>query len=147
ARVAVRGWIVIPAIMKQPVTSAYELLEKRLGVGARMVGASGFLAMRLIWMAVIIHTATNVVLIPMLGLDRALSPYLCVGLGLLTVAYTALGGLRAVVTTDVVQTAVMFVGALMVLGSIARDTAVSVWLPTTWPDHWTAPRFWPVHGE
>ena len=41
--------------MKLKITSAYELLETRLGLGVRMLGAVFFLAMRLVWMAVIIY--------------------------------------------------------------------------------------------
>ena len=32
------GWWIIPVIMKQRVTSAYEILEKKLGLGIRLSG-------------------------------------------------------------------------------------------------------------
>ena len=36
------GWVLIPKIMRQNVTSGYELLETRLGVQGRMIGAVMF---------------------------------------------------------------------------------------------------------
>ena len=45
------GYGLIPLLMRQPVTSAYELLESRLGMSIRLAGAGVFLLLRLGWMA------------------------------------------------------------------------------------------------
>ena len=91
------GYFMIPFIMKLRITSAYELLETRLGLPVRLLGSSLFLLMRLAWMAVIIYATTATVLIPLLGLDESLTPLLCAILGVITIVYTSMGGLRAVV--------------------------------------------------
>jgi len=134
------GWFMIPFIMTLKVTSAYEILETRLGLGVRMLGSTFFLAMRLAWMAVIIYATTDTVLIPLLGLPSSATPALCAVLGLITVIYTSMGGLRAVVFTDVAQTLILFGGALFTLVLItARMGGVAAWWPTEWPGHWPEP--------
>lgn len=135
-------WALIPFLMRLPVTSAYEILESRLGLGVRMLGATFFLAMRLLWMAVILDVTTIVVLLPLLGLDRSYSPYLCALLGLTTVIYSTMGGLRAVVMTDVVQTFILLGGAIAALLLITWNLGgFGAWWPTTWSPNWDAPSF------
>lgn len=134
------GWWLIPYFMKLPVTSAYEILESRLGLGVRLLGAVFFLAMRLLWMALILDITTNVVLLPLLGLDRSYAPYLCALIGLTTVVYSSMGGIRAVVMTDVVQTFVLLGGAIAALGLITWQLGgVGQWWPTSWAPNWDPP--------
>ena len=47
------GFLLIPVFMRHRVTSAYELLEMKLGLSTRLVGATMFIALRLVWMAVL----------------------------------------------------------------------------------------------
>jgi len=49
------AYFFIPFIMKLPVSSAYELLESRLGVQNRLIASFYFLIMRFLWMSVIIY--------------------------------------------------------------------------------------------
>ncbi|HUT25690.1 MAG TPA: sodium/solute symporter [Sumerlaeia bacterium] len=135
------GWLIIPRIMRLRVTSAYEILEKRFGVSVRMLGASIFLSLRFLWMALIIYATTDKVLIPTLGLDPKLGPWLCVALGVITVVYTSMGGLRAVVFTDVAQTLILFGGAVLSVVFITRSLGgVAEWWPAAWAEHWQEPK-------
>ena len=137
------GWLMIPFIMKLRVTSAYQILEIRLGLGVRMLGALFFLSLRLLWMAVIIYATIDKVLVPLLGLDRSATPYLCAVLGLITVTYTAMGGLRAVVLTDVIQTVILLAGALLTLIVVTIHLGgVGNWWPAGWPSHWPEPQLY-----
>src|SRR5690606_37740521 len=68
------GWYIIPRFMKLQVISAYEILEKRLGIGIRLLGSALFLSLRLLWMAVVIYATVDKVLIPMLGWDAKYVP-------------------------------------------------------------------------
>ncbi len=139
----VAGWWLIPYIMRLKVTSAYEILELRLGVSVRLVAASLFLAMRMLWMGVIIYTTTDTVLIPLMGLDPKYSPLVAGILGIVTLVYTSMGGLQAVVVTDVVQTFILFAGAIFSLVLITFAVGgVANWFPTSWDPGWAAPRFW-----
>ena len=134
------GWGVIPWIMKLRVTSAYEILEVRFGLAVRMLGAVLFLCLRLLWMAVIIYATASKVMVPLLGLEESVTPYICAVMGLITVVYTSMGGLRAVVLTDVIQTAILFGAAILTLGVITWQMGgPSAWWPTHWPEHWPDP--------
>jgi solute:Na+ symporter, SSS family len=137
------GWLIIPLFMKQKVTSAYEILELRLGLSVRLLGSLLFLSLRLLWMAVIVYTAATKVLVPVLGLDPALAPCLCVVVGVITVCYTSMGGLRAVVVTDAIQAFLLFgaAGATIVLISVHLG-GVDGWWPRQWAPNWDPLTFW-----
>lgn len=136
-------YLIIPFIMRLRVTSAYELLEKRFGVSVRLLGATIFLLLRLLWMSVIIFATTDKVLIPLLDLDPTIwTPVVCAVLGLITLIYTSLGGLKAVVFTDVVQTAILFGGAILALLTITVSMGgVAAWFPKEWSPRWAPPAF------
>lgn len=134
------GWWLIPYFMKLNVTSAYEILELRLGVSVRLLGSLFFLSLRLLWMAVIIYATISKVLVPLTGLDQAATPWLCALLGVVTVVYTSLGGLRAVVFTDVIQTGILFGGAILAMLVVTNEMGgVAAWWPTQWAPNWQRP--------
>jgi len=141
--ILVVGKFLIPSFMRLPVASGYEILELRLGLNVRMLGAALFLSLRLLWMAVIIYATTDKVLIPLTGLNPGFKPLLCMVIGIVTIIYTSAGGLRAVVITDVVQTFILLIGAILTLAVVTRDMGgVSAWWPTHWYDTWAEPKFW-----
>jgi solute:Na+ symporter, SSS family len=134
------GWLIIPYIMKLKVTSAYEILELRLGSAVRTLGSVLFLLLRLLWMSVIVYATTTKVLVPLLGLDPRAAPIVGGVLALVTVLYTAMGGLRAVVVTDVIQSAILFGAAIVTVVSVTVSLGgVGAWWPTQWPAHWPEP--------
>ena len=105
------GYFLIPHIMSVPVSSAYELLETRLGSSIRTVAASLFLLLRLVWMAMILHTACSAMTV-IVGVPRE---WLMVGLWVVTLIYTTEGGIRAVIWTDVAQFFILLGGALFTM--------------------------------
>jgi SSS family solute:Na+ symporter len=134
------GYGLIPLLMRQPVTSAYEILETKLGLAIRLAGASIFLLLRMGWMATILYATSEVVLVPLLGLSSDWTPKLCIGLGVLTAIYASMGGIRAVVMTDALQSITMLAGAMITLAVISfRLGGVAAWWPSEWPTHWQAP--------
>jgi len=134
----ITGFLVIPQIMRQPVASAYELLEKRFGIPGRMLGAICFLTSRVFWMSAITYATAHKVIVPVFGLDIVWLPWTCALLGAVTVIYTSMGGIRAVVATDVLQSLVMFAGALLTLGVVAYSVSPLEWFPSTIPENWTS---------
>lgn len=134
------GYGLIPLLMRQPVTSAYEILETKLGKSIRMAGASIFLLLRLGWMATILYVTTSTVLIPLLRLDSKWTIPLCLGMGVVTAIYSSMGGLRAVVITDAIQSLTMLLGGIVALALITyRMGGFTAWWPSTWPSHWESP--------
>lgn len=136
------GWMIIPFFMRLRVTSAYQILHLRFGPSVRLLGSLTFLSVRLLWMAVIVYATTRQVLVPLLGIDPHWTPWLCAILGIITIAYTSIGGLRAVVLTDVIQTFILAGGAFVCLALITWSLGgVGAWLPTEWAPNWESPRF------
>lgn len=136
------GYGLIPLLMRQPVTSAYELLETRLGKSIRKAGAAVFLLLRLGWMATILFATSSVVLVPLLGLEPYWTPWLCILIGVITALYSSTGGLKAVVMTDAIQSVTMLAGAVVTLGVITLSMGgVAAWWPTEWPEHWQEPNW------
>jgi SSS family solute:Na+ symporter len=134
------GRLMIPYIMKLKVTTAYEILERRLGISVRMLGSSLFLLLRLGWMSLIVYATSDVVVVPLLNLDKSATPWVCMAIATITVAYTSMGGLQAVVFTDVLQTFIMLGGAILSLVLVTSNLGgVEAWWPSTWLSHWDKP--------
>jgi len=134
------GYGLIPLLMRQQVTSAYELLESRLGTSIRLGGAGVFLLLRFGWMATIMYATSEVVLVPLLGIEDTWAPWLCVALGVVAAMYSSSGGIKAVVMTDAIQAITMLIGAVVTVAVIThRMGGVSEWWPHEWPSHWQAP--------
>ncbi|REJ72858.1 MAG: sodium-coupled permease [Planctomycetota bacterium] len=133
------GYLMVPVYMANRVTSAYELLEVKLGLGARLLGAGLFILLRLTWMALLIYFASDALVVVLLGpeADKALwLPYVTAVTGAIAVCYSALGGLRAVVVTDAIQFLLLFSGALLVLAFVSLRLGGFGWVPTQWNPHW-----------
>lgn len=125
------GFVILPVYLRTPVTSAYELLEARLGLSLRLLGAVMFLALRVVWMSLLVFlTAQGIAAVT--GLGPAWVPTIVVVTGSFAVVYTTLGGLRAVVVTDVLQTLLLFAGALLVIATISWELGGVQWFPTQW---------------
>ncbi len=134
------GWGIIPFIMRLKVTSAYEILEVRLGPSVRTLGSVLFLSLRLMWMSVIVYATTTKVLVPLLGLNPSATPAVCAVLAFVTVIYTAMGGLRAVVITDVIQSVILFGAAIVTVVTVTVSLGgVGGWWPSQWAAHWPEP--------
>jgi SSS family solute:Na+ symporter len=100
-------YIYLPLFRSLNVTTAYEYLEKRFHVSIRVLGSLSFVAFQLGRMGIVI-------LLPALALSAVTGAnvYLCIALiGLLSTVYTALGGMEAVIWTDVLQAVVLIGGA------------------------------------
>lgn len=138
----VAGWWLIPRIMATKVTSAYEILETKLGVSVRMLATFMFLSLRLLWMATIIYVTVDVALLSVVQFDRAYIPVIGLLITLITIIYTSMGGLRAVVLTDVVQSFIFLGGAVLsIIVSCYHLDSFSAIFPTSWPEHWDTLRF------
>lgn len=102
----------VPLLRKNPILTAYQYLEDRFGPATRTLASLIFLVSRCLALGVVIY-APGVVLSAMTGLNLTLTILL---MGLLTTGYTMLGGMSAVVWTDVKQMSVIFLGLFLCLG-------------------------------
>lgn len=129
------GYVLLPAYMRVRVTSAYELLEMRLGLSVRLLGVVMFLALRLTWMSLLVYLASKAMVV-MMGIGDEWIPAVVLVTGFVSVIYTSMGGLRAVVITDLVQVCLLFGGALLVILVVCVDQGGFGWFPTEWQAHW-----------
>ena len=133
--------VLLGIYMSQRVTSAYELLEEKLGLGIRLLGAVLFILMRLVWMSLLVYIAAKAMTV-MLGVGDEWIPLVVLVTGFVSVIYTSLGGLGAVVITDFLQFSLLFGGAWVVIGLVTHELGGFSWFPTTWQPTWdTQPLF------
>ncbi|XP_027955259.1 sodium-dependent multivitamin transporter isoform X4 [Eumetopias jubatus] len=117
--------VFIPVFYRLHLTSAYEYLELRFNKAVRVCGTMTFIFQMVIYMGVVLY-APSLALNAVTGFDLWLS---VLTLGVVCTVYTALGGLKAVIWTDVFQTLVMFLGQLVVIivGSVKVGGLGHVW--------------------
>lgn len=128
-------WFVwIPFFMKLNLTSAYEYLERRFNYPTRALAGFFCLCLLFGWIAVVVLTASDAMVeIVQLNLDwffgvngdvwrDADIHAIILAVGLFSVLYTTLGGIRAVIWTDVIQFLILVAGALFTIGYIAATT-------------------------
>ena len=112
--------VVLPLYHGLKISTIYEYLEMRFDSTTRTVGSVFFIFWRLAWLGGVLYAPCKVLTVAA-GINLispALTvPLLIIILGLLTTAYTFLGGMKAVIWTDVIQSCVMLGGLLLVIGT------------------------------
>ncbi len=135
------GYWIVPVYMKHQVTSAYELLEARLGLKVRLLTAALFILIRLGWMSLLIYMP-SVAIIEMLGWEEKWLPAVVFTTGGVAIVYASIGGLRSVVITDLFQFLLLFGGAALVISTVTVNVGGFDWFPTSWQPNWdTQPLF------
>lgn len=103
--------VIVPFYRRVVHMSAYEYIGKRFGLGGRIYTSFGFLADRIFDIGVTLIT-TAIAINVLTGWDlRAV----IIGVTVFTAAYTMLGGIKAVVWTDVAQGTILIIGGSFVL--------------------------------
>jgi SSS family solute:Na+ symporter len=107
----------LPFYCRLNVTTAYEYLERRFNLSVRLFGSASFISFQLLRMAVVVY-------LPALALAAitGINVYVCILLmGVLATVYTFLGGMEAVIWTDVIQAVVLTGGVLISLALVLRQ--------------------------
>lgn len=105
----------LPFLRRLNLTTIFEYLELRFNTLIRMYGSLAFVSYQLARMGIFL-------LLPSLALSTVtgFDLYLCIAvMGLLCTLYTVLGGIEAVIWTDVIQSFVLLGGALICLVVVA----------------------------
>ncbi|MFA6241850.1 MAG: hypothetical protein WC655_13030 [Candidatus Hydrogenedentales bacterium] len=100
-----------------------------------MLGCVLFLLIRFVWMGLIIYTSSKVVVVA-IGLGEGATFYVACAIGIITVVYSSMGGIRAVVLTDVVQALVLFFGIIVTIVIVTVKIGGFSWFPTEWASNW-----------
>lgn len=110
----IAAYVFLPFFRRGNTITAYEYLEDRFGPSIRVYGALTFILGQLVRISIILYLLS--LLIHEL---TGLSPEMSIILGGVFVAiYTIVGGIDAVIWTDVLQTIVLMVGGLFCLAVI-----------------------------
>lgn len=108
--------VFIPIFRRYSLTTAYEYLELRFGPGVRAYGAAAFVFAQLVRISTILYLLA-LLIHEVTGLDTTWSVFVA---GTFVALYTIIGGIDAVIWTDVVQTVVLILGGFMVLAVIVQ---------------------------
>lgn len=104
----------LPFFFKKNLYTAYEYLELRFSPRLRRLASAAFIFRGTLWIALAIY-APSLVVSEMMGISLWISILVT---GLATLLYTTIGGMRAVIYTDVIQLCV-FVAVLLLIVAIA----------------------------
>jgi len=119
-------WVFIPVYARLDLETAYEYLERRFHVAVRTLASGLFILLRIGWMASATYAASLVVS----SISEISQTYVIIGLGVVSIGYTMMGGLRAVMWTDVIQFFVFAITILATLGLIllqSESTPAELW--------------------
>ncbi len=122
--VTLATFLIVPAIYRAGLYTNAEYLEHRFGPGTRVLGALIQIQYRTSVLGLMIWSV-YLTLVGVGGLGPGLAWTLIVSLVVLSGVYTAMGGLRAVVATDVLQSVLVIAGGLAVC--VAVWQAVGGW--------------------
>ncbi|XP_071449636.1 sodium-coupled monocarboxylate transporter 2-like [Hetaerina americana] len=115
----------IPVFYDLKITSSYEYLKRRFNNSVRLLGSTIFVTKMMLYIPIVIY-------VPALAFSQVtgfnlhlITPIVC----LVCIFYTTLGGLKAVVWTDTLQTVIMFGGVIIILvvGTQRAGGLAEVW--------------------
>ena len=110
----------LPFFFNSGVASIYDYLERRFGATSRSVIAIIFLVSQCLTSAAILY-ATALVLEFITGMPVV---YAIIIITVIALIYTIMGGLAAVIWTDVVQAFILLVGALIITVSLINNLSL-----------------------
>uniref|UniRef100_A0A2D4I6R7 Sodium-coupled monocarboxylate transporter 1 n=1 Tax=Micrurus lemniscatus lemniscatus TaxID=129467 RepID=A0A2D4I6R7_MICLE len=117
--VVISAEIFLPVFYRLKITSTYEYLELRFNKQLRLCGTGLFIILTILYTGIVIY-APALALYQVTGIDLWGA---VIGTGIVCTFYCTLGGLKAVIWTDVFQAAIMIAGFLSVIirGVIVQD--------------------------
>ena len=116
--VVIAAFLFLPRLRRADSITAYEFLERRFGPTIRGYAAIAFLLAQVARISMILYLLALVIQ-TVAGIDAHYSVLIA---GLFVAAYTVLGGIEAVVWTDVIQTVVLIFGGLFCIGTVLSLT-------------------------
>lgn len=107
----------LPHFRRLHVTSIYEYLEHRFSLSVRLFGSLSFLLFQVGRMGIVLFLPGSA-----LSAATGIDIYVCITvMGAISIIYTILGGIEAVIWTDVIQVIVLLGGATLCLFLIVGD--------------------------
>jgi SSS family transporter len=99
-------WIFVPLYVRMKVSSGYEYLGRRFGPPVQKIGSGLYCAYAVGWMGTMLY-AIALTLQTVMELTQTQYYLIIIGIGTFATIYTVMGGLKAVIWTDVLQALVL----------------------------------------
>jgi SSS family transporter len=146
-------YVFLPFFRQLNLTCAYEYLELRFNLSMRLFGSASFIIFQIARTGIVLY-------LPALAMSTVsnLDISVCIiCMGLLTIAITFLGGMEAVIWTDVAQTIILLTAALLSLivilcrldGSLLHNLEIAAeagkfYPPISFAWDWSQETFWVI---
>ncbi len=108
------AYFIVPKFRRAEITSAYEFLESRFGPSIRVYGGCAYIVTQILRLS-LVHYLLALLMHETTGLDVLTC---IIAGGVFVGIYTMMGGIDAVIWTDVIQTTVLMLGSIICLGVI-----------------------------
>ncbi len=115
--------VFLPFFYNSGVASIYDYLERRFGLTSRTVMSSIFLFGNIAYSGIMLYTVA-LVLEYITGINVVTAIMI---VAVVAVTYTVMGGIAAVIWTDVIQSVVLFIGAFLTLFLLVGDLPNGFW--------------------
>ena len=119
------AYIFLPVYTSLDITTSYEYLELRFSKPVRLLGSACFTLQMVLYMAIVVY-APALALSQVTGFNLDVA---CFVIFAVCIFYTAIGGIKAVIWTDVFQATCMFGSflAIIIKGNYDAGGATTVW--------------------
>ncbi|XP_017035658.1 putative sodium-dependent multivitamin transporter [Drosophila kikkawai] len=121
----IAAYIFLPVFYRMRTTSVYEYLERRFGQATRLSASLAFTIQMILYMGIALY-APALALEAVTGIPRTAAILV---IGLVCTFYSTLGGLKAVLITDVFQSFLMFAAiyAVIAVSAIKAGGFAAIW--------------------
>ena len=109
--VVIAAYVFLPRFREGKTTSAYEFLEHRYGPSVRVYGALAYILAQIVRISTILYLLALLIQ-QVTGMDPVQAIWVA---GVFVALYTVIGGIDAVIWTDVIQTVVLLLGGVLCL--------------------------------
>lgn len=119
------AYFYLPVFYKLQHASVYKYLELRFGVATRLAASVAFVTQMILYIGIVLY-APALALNAVTGLNKIAS---IIAVGLVCTFYSTIGGMKAILITDVFQSVLMFASVICVCvkGSIDAGGMNKVW--------------------
>lgn len=121
----IAAYLFLPVFFKLQACSAYEYLERRFGKKTRLAASLAYTLQMILYMGIAVY-APALALEAVTGLDQA---YSILAIGIVCTFYSTIGGMKAVLFTDVFQSILMFAAiyAVIICAAIHAGGLGPIW--------------------
>lgn len=107
----IAAYLYLPVFFKLQAASAYEYLERRFGRATRLCASLAYTTQMVLYMGIVLY-APAIALEAVTGMKKELA---IIAIGVVCTFYSTIGGMKAVLITDVFQAILMFASVYLII--------------------------------